>query len=161
MMSAYNHGLVTEEDIDAAVTHLMMLRMRLGMFDKHTKYDDIPYEANYCAEHHKLDLKAAEESMILLKNDGILPLNKEKLKAVAVIGPNSDSEELLKGNYNGTATKKYTLLEGIRAVLSKETRIFYSEGNANNSYAGADKVDLNFPESQTRLLTAVCETARP
>lgn len=207
VMSAYNQGLVTEEDIDTAVTHLMMTRMRLGMFDKHTEYDDIPYEANDCAEHHKLALKAAEESMVLLKNDGILPLNKEKLKAVAVIGPNSDSEEILKGNYNGTATEKYTLLEGIRAVLSKETRIFCSEGahlyrdnvenlaeaddrikeavsmarrsdvvflclglngtlegeegDANNSYAGADKVDLNLPESQMRLLRAVCETGTP
>ena len=204
VMSAYNQGLVSEDDIDRAVTHLMMTRMRLGMFDQHTEFDEIPYEVNDCAEHHSLSLKAAEESMVLLKNDGILPLDKAKLKTVAVIGPNSDSEEILKGNYNGTATEKYTLLEGIRAVLGKDTRIFCSEGahlyrdnvenlaeaddrikeavsmamrsdvvflclglngtlegeegDANNSYAGADKVDLNLPESQMRLLKAVCET---
>ena len=204
VMSAYNQGLVSEDDIDRAVTHLMMTRMRLGMFDQHTEFDEIPYEVNDCAEHHSLALKAAEESMVLLKNDGILPLDKAKLKTVAVIGPNSDSEEILKGNYNGTATEKYTLLEGIRAVLGKDTRIFCSEGahlyrdnvenlaeaddrikeavsmamrsdvvflclglngtlegeegDANNSYAGADKVDLNLPESQMRLLKAVCET---
>ena len=206
-MSAYNQGLVSEDDIDRAVTHLMMTRMRLGMFDQHTEFDEIPYEVNDCAEHHSLSLKAAEESMVLLKNDGILPLDKAKLKTVAVIGPNSDSEEILKGNYNGTATEKYTLLEGIRAVLGKDTRIFCSEGahlyrdnvenlaeaddrikeavsmamrsdvvflclglngtlegeegDANNSYAGADKVDLNLPESQMRLLKAVCETGTP
>ena len=67
--------------------------------------------------------------MVLLKNDGILPLDKTALKTVAVIGPNGDSEEILKGNYNGTATEKYTILEGIRAVLGKETRIFCSEGS--------------------------------
>ena len=207
VMSAYNQGLVSEDDIDRAVTHLMMTRMRLGMFDQHTEFDEIPYEVNDCAEHHSLALKAAEESMVLLKNDGILPLDKTKLKTVAVIGPNSDSEEILKGNYNGTATEKYTLLEGIRAVLGKDTRIFCSEGahlyrdnvenlaeaddrikeavsmamrsdvvflclglngtlegeegDANNSYAGADKVDLNLPESQMRLLKAVCETGTP
>ena len=207
VMSAYNQGLVSEDDIDRAVTHLMMTRMRLGMFDQHTEFDEIPYEVNDCAEHHSLALKAAEESMVLLKNDGILPLDKTKLKTVAVIGPNSDSEEILKGNYNGTATEKYTLLEGIRAVLGKDTRIFCSEGahlyrdnvenlaeaddrikeavsmamrsdvvflclglngtlegeegDANNSYAGADKVDLNLPESQIRLLKAVCETGTP
>ena len=207
VMSAYNQGLVSEDDIDRAVTHLMMTRMRLGMFDQHTEFDEIPYEVNDCAEHHSLSLKAAEESMVLLKNDGILPLDKAKLKTVAVIGPNSDSEEILKGNYNGTATEKYTLLEGIRAVLGKDTRIFCSEGahlyrdnvenlaeaddrikeavsmamrsdvvflclglngtlegeegDANNSYAGADKVDLNLPESQMRLLKAVCETGTP
>ena len=207
VMSAYNQGLVSEDDIDRAVTHLMMTRMRLGMFDQHTEFDEIPYEVNDCAEHHSLALKAAEESMVLLKNDGILPLDKAKLKTVAVIGPNSDSEEILKGNYNGTATEKYTLLEGIRAVLGKDTRIFCSEGahlyrdnvenlaeaddrikeavsmamrsdvvflclglngtlegeegDANNSYAGADKVDLNLPESQMRLLKAVCETGTP
>ena len=207
VMSAYNQGLVSEDDIDRAVTHLMMTRMRLGMFDQHTEFDEIPYEVNDCAEHHSLALKAAEESMVLLKNDGILPLDKTKLKTVAVIGPNSDSEEILKGNYNGTATEKYTLLEGIRAVLGKDTRIFCSEGahlyrdnvenlaeaddrikeavsmamrsdvvflclglngtlegeegDANNSYADADKVDLNLPESQMRLLKAVCETGTP
>lgn len=207
VMSAYNQGLVSAEDIDRAVTHLMMTRMRLGMFDQHTEFDEIPYEINDCAEHHGLALKAAEESMVLLKNDGILPLDKTALKTVAVIGPNGDSEEILKGNYNGTATEKYTILEGIRAVLGKETRIFCSEGShlyrdnvenlaeaddrlkeavsmavrsdvvflclglngtlegeegdANNSYAGADKADLNLPESQMRLLKAVCETGTP
>ena len=207
VMSAYNQGLVSAEDIDRAVTHLMMTRMRLGMFDQHTEFDEIPYEINDCAEHHGLALKAAEESMVLLKNDGILPLDKTALKTVAVIGPNGDSEEILKGNYNGTATEKYTILEGIREVLGKETRIFCSEGShlyrdnvenlaeaddrlkeavsmavrsdvvflclglngtlegeegdANNSYAGADKADLNLPESQMRLLKAVCGTGTP
>ncbi len=207
LQNAYNQGLVTMEDIDKAVYHVMMTRMRLGMFDEHTEYDNIPYEANDCREHHKAAEKAAEKSMVLLKNNGILPLKKEEIKTAAVIGPNTDSEEILKGNYNGTATEKYTLLEGIREAFGENTRIFYSEGahlyrdnvenlaetddrikeavsmarrsdivflclglngtlegeegDANNSYAGADKADLNLPESQMRLLKAVCETNKP
>ncbi len=207
VLQAYEEGLVTEEEIDRAVTHVMMTRMRLGMFDASTEYDEIPYEANDSREHHEAALKAAEESMVLLKNDGILPLKKEKLKTVAVIGPNADSREILKGNYNGTATEQYTILEGLRHELGDQVRIFYSEGchlyrenvealaegddriseavsmaqrsdvvflclgldarlegeegDANNSYAGADKKDLEFPDSQKHLMEAVCAVGKP
>lgn len=207
VLQAYEEGLVTEEEIDRAVTHVMMTRMRLGMFDASTEYDEIPYEANDSREHHEAALKAAEESMVLLKNDGILPLKKEKLKTVAVIGPNADSREILKGNYNGTATEQYTILEGLRQELGDQVRIFYSEGchlyrenvealaegddriseavsmaqrsdvvflclgldarlegeegDANNSYAGADKKDLEFPDSQKHLMEAVCAVGKP
>ncbi len=207
VLQAYEEGLVTEEEIDRAVTHVMMTRMRLGMFDTSTEYDEIPYEANDSREHHEAALKAAEESMVLLKNDGILPLKKEKLKTVAVIGPNADSREILKGNYNGTATEQYTILEGLRQELGDQVRIFYSEGchlyrenvealaegddriseavsmarrsdvvflclgldarlegeegDANNSYAGADKKDLEFPDSQKHLMEAVCAVGKP
>lgn len=207
ILQAYEEGLLTEEDIDKAVRHVMMTRMRLGMFDSETEYDKISYEENDTKEHHRAALKAAEESMVLLKNDGILPLDKEKLKVVAVIGPNADSTEILKGNYNGTATEQYTILEGIRAELGEDVRIYYSEGShlyrenvealaersdriseavsmaersdvvflclgldarlegeegdANNSYAGADKIDLELPESQKELLEAVCGAGKP
>lgn len=207
VLQAYEEGLVTEEEINRAVTHVMMTRMRLGMFDDSTEYDEIPYEANDSREHHEAALKAAEESMVLLKNDGILPLKKEKLKTVAVIGPNADSREILKGNYNGTATEQYTILEGLRHELGDQVRIFYSEGchlyrenvealaegddriseavsmaqrsdvvflclgldarlegeegDANNSYAGADKKDLEFPDSQKHLMEAVCAVGKP
>ena len=207
VLQAYEEGLVTEEEIDRAVTHVMMTRMRLGMFDDSTEYDEITYEANDSREHHEAALKAAEESMVLLKNDGILPLKKEKLKTVAVIGPNADSREILKGNYNGTATEQYTILEGLRHELGDQVRIFYSEGchlyrenvealaegddriseavsmaqrsdvvflclgldarlegeegDANNSYAGADKKDLEFPDSQKHLMEAVCAVGKP
>ena len=116
VLQAYEEGLLTEEEIHRAAKHVMMTRMRLGMFDAQTEYDSISYEENDTPEHHQAALKAAEESMVLLKNDGILPLRKENLKAVAVIGPNADSREILKGNYNGTATEHYTILEGIRKL---------------------------------------------
>lgn len=207
IQQAYEEGLISEEDIDKAVKHVMMTRMRLGMFDAETEYDHISYEENDTPQHHQMALKAAEESMVLLKNTGLLPLEKEKLKTIAVIGPNADSREILKGNYNGTATEQYTILEGIRKVLKDDTRIYYSEGchlyrenveplaeaddrlseavsmaecsdvvvlclgldarlegeegDANNSYAGADKADLELPASQQRLLEAVCGAGKP
>ena len=101
-LAACEKGLLGQEDIDKAVKHLMMTRMRLGMFDTETEYDAISYEENDTPMHHERALKAAEESMVLLKNDGILPLKKENLKVVAVIGPNGDSREILKGNCYGT-----------------------------------------------------------
>ena len=207
ILQAYEKGLLKEEDIDQAVCHVMMTRMRLGMFDSKTEYDEISYEENDTPVHHKAALKAAEESMVLLKNDGILPLKKEKLKSVAVIGPNADSREILKGNYNGTATEQYTILEGIRREVGEKVRIYYSEGShlyrenvealaetndriseavsmaersdvvflclgldtrlegeegdANNSYAGADKKDLEFPKAQKDLMEAVCGIGKP
>ena len=65
---------------------------------------------NDCKEHNELSLKASRKSMVLLRNNGILPLDKSKLKSIAVIGPNADSEIMLKGNYFGTASKYTTYI---------------------------------------------------
>lgn len=125
---AYEEGLVTEEQITTACERLFTTRMRLGMFDEKTEFDDIPYEVNDCAEHAAANLKAAEKSMVLLKNNGVLPLDKDKIKNIAVIGPNADSQVILKGNYAGTASHYVTLLEGIQAAVNPDTRVYYSEG---------------------------------
>ena len=66
--------------------------------------------------------------MVLLKNNGVLPLDKDKIKNIAVIGPNADSQVILKGNYAGTASRYVTLLEGIQAAVNEDTRVYYSEG---------------------------------
>ncbi len=128
MLQAYEEGLVTEEQITTACERLFTTRMRLGMFDEKTEFDDIPYEVNDCAEHAAANLKAAEKSMVLLKNNGVLPLDKDKIKNIAVIGPNADSQVILKGNYAGTASHYVTLLEGIQAAVNPDTRVYYSEG---------------------------------
>ena len=67
------------------------------MFDE-TEYDHIPYEVVECREHIELSIEAACKSVVLLKNDGILPLNKKKLKTIGVIGPNANTREALNGN---------------------------------------------------------------
>lgn len=128
LLAALQEGLVTEEDISAAAVHAMTTRIRLGMFDKTCEYDDIPFEVCDCKEHNDFAVKAAEKTVVLLKNDGILPLDASKLKSVAVVGPNADSRVMLKGNYAGTPSRNITILEGIREALPEDTRIYYSEG---------------------------------
>ena len=120
---AYERGLVTEDAITKAVERLFTARFRLGMFDK-TEYDNIPYDVIECEEHRKVNLKMAEESVVLLKNDGILPLSPEK--SVAVIGPNADDLTVLLGNYNGTPSKYTTFLRGIQEVCNGN--VYYARG---------------------------------
>ena len=75
-----------------------------------------------------MSLKCAEKSMVLLKNDGVLPLDKNKLNSIAVIGPNAASVDALIGNYSGTSCRNVTFLEGIETELGDNVRVFYSEG---------------------------------
>lgn len=127
MMKAYSQGLVTEEDITRAAERLFTTRFLLGMFDE-TEYDEIGYDRIECREHLALADRAAAESVVLLKNDGILPLEKSRLKAVGVIGPNADSRAALIGNYHGTSSRYITVLEGIQDCLGEQVRVYYSEG---------------------------------
>ncbi|MBR5416708.1 MAG: glycoside hydrolase family 3 C-terminal domain-containing protein [Clostridiales bacterium] len=129
MIAAEQEGLVSKETIRKAVVNLMRTRMRLGLFEEHTEFDDIPYDVVACDEHRKVSLECAEKSMVLLKNEGMLPLKKESLKSIAVIGPNSDSIDALRGNYYGTSAAPKTFLEGIRdEVEGSGIRVYYAEG---------------------------------
>ncbi|MBR4887922.1 MAG: glycoside hydrolase family 3 C-terminal domain-containing protein [Clostridia bacterium] len=128
MLTAYQEGLVTEEQITTACEHLMTTRFRLGLFDEKNPYDHLTFADSDTKEHHALSLKAAEDSMVLLKNDGILPLDKSKLRSVAVIGPTADNRIMLAGNYFGTPSKTITLLEGIQEAVGEDVRVYYSEG---------------------------------
>lgn len=126
LLVALEEGLITKEDIRTACIHLMRTRIRLGMFDKKTEYDDIPYTVVSCEEHKAVSLKCAEKSMVLLRNNGLLPLDESKIKTIGVIGPNSDSRIALEGNYNGTADRYITFLDGIRNRFSG--RVLFAEG---------------------------------
>ena len=126
LLAALDRGLITEGHIRNACIHLMRTRIRLGMFDDKTEYDDIPYTVVACKEHKEVSLKCAQKSMVLLKNNGILPLDESQLQTIAVIGPNSDSQIALEGNYNGTADKYVTFLDGIRKRF--DGRVIYAEG---------------------------------
>ena len=129
MLEAHKQGLVTEEDITTATERLMATRIRLGMFDENCEFNDIEYEVNDCEEHNNLSLEVSRKSMVLLKNNGLLPMDKSKLKSIAVIGPNADSQVMLKGNYSGTASRYTTILEGIHEAVDNGTRVYYSEGS--------------------------------
>ncbi len=126
LLSALDKGLVTEDEIRASCVALMRTRIRLGMFDKSTEYDNIPYSVVSCPEHKAVSYQCAVKSMVLLKNKGILPLDKKSISTIAVIGPNADSRAALEGNYNGTADRYVTFLEGIEDAF--EGRVLYAEG---------------------------------
>lgn len=128
ILQAYNDGLVTEEEIDRSVRKLFEIRLALGMFDS-TEYDSLPYSAVDGKEHNAVSLEAAQKSMVLLKNDNVLPIKKEKGKVVGVIGPAADNREALKGNYYGTSSHYTTYLQGIQAACDEaEMTVLYSEG---------------------------------
>jgi beta-glucosidase len=126
---AVKKGLISEKEIDTAVKNLMKIRFRLGMFDppEMVKYAQIPYSENDSAAHHQMSLKASRESLVLLKNDGILPLKKD-LKTLAVIGPNANDDDVLLGNYNGQPSVWVNALQGIQQKVSPQTKVLYSKG---------------------------------
>ena len=129
MKEAYDQGLVTEETITEAVERLMEVRIRLGMMkDYPSPYDDVAYDRVECKEHVEKSLEAARRSMVLLKNDGLLPLDKNKIKSIAVIGPNANSRDALVGNYIGTSSEYITALEGIKKYVGEDVRVYSSEG---------------------------------
>ena len=128
ILSAYDKGLIDKEDIRKAAINLFTTRYLLGEFEEN-EFDKIPYETVECKEHLKLALEAAEKSVVMLKNNGILPLNKERIKSIGVIGPNADSRRALMGNYHGTASRYTTVLEGIQDYVKDDVRVFYSLGS--------------------------------
>lgn len=126
ILSALNQGLIEADDIRKACVNLMRTRIRLGMLDKTNQFDNIPYSVVSSKQHKLFSRKCAEKSMVLLKNNGTLPLNENKVKTIAVIGPNANSRDALTGNYCGTADKYITFLEGIQNRFDGD--ILYSEG---------------------------------
>ncbi len=127
IMKACEKGLVKEEAITKAAVRLFTTRYLLGLFDG-SGYDDIPYTVVESREHLELAERAAAESFVLLKNDGILPLDRTEVHTLGIIGPNADSRAALAGNYHGTASRYVTLQEGLQDYLGDEVRILTSVG---------------------------------
>ena len=115
-LDAYKQGILKEREIDAALVRLFTARMKLGMFDppEMVPYSNINEKELDSAEHRALALNLSDESMVLLKNDGTLPLKKSGIR-IAVVGPLADQTKYLLGNYNGTPTHTVSVLEGLRA----------------------------------------------
>lgn len=130
LMEAVEKGLVDEGEIDLVVYRLMLARMKLGMFDppEMVPYAQIPFKVNDCEKHDEHALKVARESMTLLKNDGILPLDKTKIRTIAVVGPNANSQAALRGNYYGHPSHPVTVLGGLQNMLGSDVEILYSDG---------------------------------
>jgi beta-glucosidase len=129
LTAALGQGLIEEKDIDTAVRRLMRARLRLGMFDppERVPYARIPYSVNQSADHDRLARRMAQESIVLLKNEGLLPLSRD-VKTIAVVGPNADEVMTLLGNYYGTPARPVTILAGIRNAVGPETKVLYARG---------------------------------
>lgn len=126
LLAAHDAGLIDEETITEAAVKLFTARYRLGMFADDCEYDNIPYSVVDSSLHRKLNLKMAHESIVLLKNNGILPLNKSDKKKIAVIGPCARDINTLLGNYCGTLYEAVTIFDGIREASS--AKVYYALG---------------------------------
>ncbi len=118
LIDAYEQDLVTEEDITECCERVYTIRHLLGEFEEVRPYSDIPFTVVDCKAHREFNVKAAEECVVMMKNDGFLPLNKNTTKRIAVVGPNSLSKTALEGNYFGHASEYVTVADGIRRVFT-------------------------------------------
>jgi beta-glucosidase len=205
--AALEQGLVSEAELDVSVGRLFTARLRLGMFDPPSRvpFAALSLDVNDCVAHRQLARSAAQKSLVLLKNDGVLPLGRG-LGSIAVIGPNANSAEVAWGSYSGTASHTVTPLAGIRERLPAGTQLCYAQGcktqgtdvsscapdgnlteavvlakrsdltvlvlglnaqiegedgDAGNSEAAGDKLDLELPGLQQQLLEAVVAVGKP
>jgi beta-glucosidase len=126
---AVQDGLLSEREVDTAVKRLMTARIRLGMLDPADKvpYASIPYAENHSAAHRELALRAAREAIVLLKNDGVLPVA-ATARRIAVVGPAAATREALNGNYKGTPVGQMLPVDGMEAAFGKE-RIAFAQGS--------------------------------
>lgn len=152
-----NEGLVEESRLDEAVVNLLTARAKLGILDQkeHSVYDEIPYEVVDSPSMRELNKEAAARTVVLLKNEGnLLPLDKKKIRTLGVIGPNADNRKALVGNYEGTASHYWTILEGLQDYLGDSARILYSQGchlcHVNKEGKGDDR---------SAEVKAVCEAS--
>ncbi|HTV39593.1 MAG TPA: glycoside hydrolase family 3 C-terminal domain-containing protein [Candidatus Sulfotelmatobacter sp.] len=130
LLKAVEQKLITEPEIDRALYYALKTRFRLGLFDppEDVPWSNIGIDQNDTPDHEALALKVAEESMVLLKNDGTLPLDRDNIKRIAVIGENADSVPVLVGNYNGVPARPVTILDGIKAVAGPNIQVTYTPG---------------------------------
>ena len=129
LMDAYSNGLVKENEIRESAIRLFTTRYLLGIMEgQETEFDKIPYTVVESREHLNKAHEASLKSCVLLKNDGALPLDTDKIKTLGVIGPNANSRISLIGNYHGTSSRYITVLEGLQDALPEDVRVLYSEG---------------------------------
>lgn len=130
LVQAVHENLIAEADIDQAVRRLFTARMRLGMFDPpaEVKYAQIPFSEVDSPEHRALALKTAQEEIVLLKNDGTLPL-KPGVRRIAVIGPNAAALAAIEGNYNAIPSHPSLPLDGIEEALRGKASVVYAQGS--------------------------------
>jgi beta-glucosidase len=131
LINALQKGLISEKEIDQALYYTLWTRFRLGMFDPAEKmpYAKYTIKDNDTPEHGQAALEIARQSLVLLKNDGILPLDRSKYKRIAVIGPNGKSKSMLEGNYHGSASHPVSILDGIKKLAGTNIEVTFAQGS--------------------------------
>lgn len=154
---AVRMGFVTVETLDRSLRRLFSTRFRLGEFDpaKKVPYRKIPRSVIRSAGHLDLSYEAAVKSMVLLKNDGILPLDKSKLTSLYLTGPNAMAPEALLGNYHGLSPRMVTFVEGITEELGQEVKFEFRHGSL---LADENKIPVDWAsfEARTVDVTVAC-----
>ncbi len=157
--AALDAGLVTEADIDRAVARVLAVKFRAGLFEQ--PYAD-PERAEAVTNNQQaraLARRAAQRSIVLLKNEGVLPLSLDG-RTIAVVGPNADVARL--GGYYGLPPVKVSILEGIRERAGDRADVVFAQGVkiTENDDWWADEVTLADPEENRRLIREAVEVAR-
>ena len=136
-LEAMQKGLISQPEVDVNLKRLFKARFQLGMFDppEIVPFSKIPVSDVDTPEHRALALDISRQAMVLLKNDGTLPL-KAGVKTIAVVGPLADNEAVLRGNYSGTPTRSTTLIDGIRKQFPGAT-VSYTPGTKFQRTAAA------------------------
>jgi beta-glucosidase len=129
---AVKENRIAEADVDIAVKRIFNARFRMGLLgsDEQNPYSKIPIDVVCSDSNNRIARKAAQESIILLKNNNnVLPLSKSATKKIAVIGPNAENWESLLGNYRGMPKNPVTFLQGIKNKVEPATEVIYAEGS--------------------------------
>ncbi|MDX9747606.1 MAG: glycoside hydrolase family 3 C-terminal domain-containing protein [Paludibacter sp.] len=151
LKEALKQGLVTEAEIDRALRNNLRVLFRLGMFDENHPYRNIPASVVGSPAHKALAREAAQKSIVLLKNNQVLPLSKS-IKHLYMLGPNAADVDVLLGNYNGQTDEARTFLEGITRSVSLGTRLEYRRGFM---YDQMNKNDINWAMTEAAEADAV------
>jgi beta-glucosidase len=158
-------GRIPESEVDKAVARVLAAKFRLGLFEN--PYVDPDYAERIAGspQHQKLALEAAQETIVLLKNEGnLLPLDLKRLKSIAVIGPNAADVHL--GGYSREPAHKVSILDGIRKRVGPDVKVLYAEGcKITTGIQGwrawyEDKVEVPDTKSQLESIRAATEVAR-
>src|SRR5262252_1786289 len=127
LLEQVKQGIVPEAELDRAVSRMLAAKFRLGLFDHPFTDPDYAEKITNGPEHRAIALKAAQETVVLLKNqNNLLPLDLNKLKTIAVIGPNADGLHL--GGYSRNPVHGVTILEGIQQRVGAKAKVLYAEG---------------------------------
>ncbi len=146
VIAAYMAGKISEETIRKSAVRLMTTRYMLDILGEGSEYDRIPYSVVECPEHLAKAQEAARKACVLLKNDGMLPLDENAIRTLGVIGPNADSVASLIGNYHGSSSRYVTIQTGIQDALRGKVRVYCAQGahlfRDKNSGLSAERDDL-------------------